>query len=226
MSKSKYNVVSPDLIVEKYGADTLRMYEMFLGPLEQFKPWNTNGISGVNNFLRKLWRLFHDAQENFVVSDDAPSKEELKTLHKTIKKVAEDIEAFSFNTTVSTFMVCVNELTAQKCNKRSILEPLVICISSYAPHIAEELWEKLGHTDGLTYQTFPSFDASYLVESSHMYPVSFNGKMRFKVEYPLDMDRAEIEKEILAHEKSIHYLEGKSPKKVIIVPKKIINIVV
>jgi len=226
MSKSKYNVVSPDLIVEKYGADTLRMYEMFLGPLEQFKPWNTNGISGVNNFLRKLWRLFHDAEENFAVTDNEATKEELKTLHKTIKKVGEDIEAFSFNTSVSTFMVCVNELTAQQCNKRSILEPLVVLISAYAPHIAEELWEQLGHNDGVTYQDFPTFDASHLVESSHTYPVSFNGKMRFKVEYALDMDRAEIEKQILAHEKSIHYLEGKAPKKVIIVPKKIINIVV
>ena len=226
MSKSKYNVVSPDLIVEKYGADTLRMYEMFLGPLEQFKPWNTNGISGVNNFLRKLWRLFHDAEENFAVTDTEATKEELKTLHKTIKKVGEDIEAFSFNTSVSTFMVCVNELTAQQCNKRSILEPLVVLISAYAPHIAEELWELLGHNDGVTYQDFPTFDASHLVESSHLYPVSFNGKMRFKVEYALDMDRAEIEKQILAHEKSIHYLEGKAPKKVIIVPKKIINIVV
>ena len=226
MSKSKYNVVSPDLIVEKYGADTLRMYEMFLGPLEQFKPWNTNGISGVNNFLRKLWRLFHDAEENFAVTDTEATKEELKTLHKTIKKVGEDIEAFSFNTSVSTFMVCVNELTAQQCNKRSILEPLVVLISAYAPHIAEELWEQLGHNDGVTYQDFPTFDASHLVESSHMYPVSFNGKMRFKVEYALDMDLAEIEKQILAHEKSIHYLEGKAPKKVIIVPKKIINIVV
>ena len=226
MSKSKYNVVSPDLIVEKYGADTLRMYEMFLGPLEQFKPWNTNGISGVNNFLRKLWRLFHDAEENFAVTDTEATKEELKTLHKTIKKVGEDIEAFSFNTSVSTFMVCVNELTAQQCNKRYILEPLVVLISAYAPHIAEELWEQLGHNDGVTYQDFPTFDASHLVESSHIYPVSFNGKMRFKVEYALDMDRAEIEKQILAHEKSIHYLEGKAPKKVIIVPKKIINIVV
>ena len=226
MSKSKYNVVSPDLIVEKYGADTLRMYEMFLGPLEQFKPWNTNGISGVNNFLRKFWRLFHEAEGNFVVTDTEATKEELKTLHKTIKKVGEDIEAFSFNTSVSTFMVCVNELTAQQCNKRSVLEPLVVLISSYAPHIAEELWEQLGHTDGVTYQDFPTFDASHLVESSHMYPVSFNGKMRFKVEYALDMDRAEIEKQILEHEKTIHYLEGKAPKKVIIVPKKIINIVV
>jgi len=226
MSKSKFNVVSPDLIVEKYGADTLRMYEMFLGPLEQFKPWNTNGISGVNNFLRKLWRLFHDADGNFSVSDGTPSKDTLKILHKTINKVAEDIENFSFNTTVSTFMVCVNELTAQKCNNRSILEPLVILISSYAPHIAEELWEQLGHTDGVTYQEFPAFDASYLVESSHMYPVSFNGKMRFKVEYALDMDKSEIEKQILVHEKAVHYLAGKTPKKVIVVPKKIINIVV
>jgi leucyl-tRNA synthetase len=226
MSKSKFNVVSPDLIVENYGADTLRMYEMFLGPLEQFKPWNTNGISGVNNFLRKLWRLFHDAENNFVVGDAEPTKEELKTLHRTIKKVQEDVEAFSFNTSVSTFMVCVNELTAQKCNKRSILEPLVILMCSYAPHISEELWELLGHSDGVTYQDFPKFEASHLVESSHTYPVSFNGKMRFKVEYALDMNRAEIEKQILAHEKSIHYLDGKSPKKVIIVPKKIINIVV
>ena len=226
MSKSKFNVVSPDSIVEKYGADTLRMYEMFLGPLEQFKPWNTNGISGVNNFLRKLWRLFHDAENNFVISDAEPTKEELKTLHRTIKKVQEDVEAFSFNTSVSTFMVCVNELTTQKCNKRSVLEPLVILMCSYAPHISEELWELLGHTDGVTYQDFPKFEASHLVESSHTYPVSFNGKMRFKMEFPLDMNKTEIEKQILAHEKSIHYLDGKSPKKVIIVPKKIINIVV
>jgi leucyl-tRNA synthetase len=202
------------------------MYEMFLGPLEQFKPWNTNGISGVNNFLRKLWRLFHNAENNFVISDAEATKEELKTLHRTIKKVQEDVEAFSFNTSVSTFMVCVNELTAQKCNKRSVLEPLVILMCSYAPHISEELWELLGHTDGVTYQEFPKFEASHLVESSHTYPVSFNGKMRFKMEFPLDMDKAEIEKQILAHEKSVHYLEGKSPKKVIIVPKKIINIVV
>ena len=226
MSKSKFNVVSPDSIVERYGADTLRMYEMFLGPLEQFKPWNTNGISGVNNFLRKLWRLFHDAENNFVISDAEPTKEELKTLHRTIKKVQEDVEAFSFNTSVSTFMVCVNELTTQKCNKRSVLEPLVILMCSYAPHISEELWELLGHKDGVTYQYFPKFEASHLVESSHTYPVSFNGKMRFKMEFPLDMNKTEIEKQILAHEKSIHYLDGKSPKKVIIVPKKIINIVV
>lgn len=226
MSKSKFNVVNPDIIVEKYGADTLRMYEMFLGPLEQFKPWNTNGISGVNNFLRKFWRLFHNAEGAFDVIDAPATKEELKTLHKTIKKVQEDVEAFSFNTSVSTFMVCVNELTAQKCNKRVILEPLVILMSSYAPHISEELWELLGHSDGVSCQEFPVFEASHLVESSHVYPVSFNGKMRFKVEFPLDMDRAEIEKQILAHEKSANYLNGNSPKKVIIVPKKIINIVV
>lgn len=226
MSKSKFNVVNPDIIVEKYGADTLRMYEMFLGPLEQFKPWNTNGISGVNNFLRKFWRLFHNSAGHFEVSEAPATKEELKTLHKTIKKVQEDVEAFSFNTSVSTFMVCVNELTAQKSNKRAVLEPLVILMSSYAPHISEELWELLGHADGVSYQEFPVFEASHLVESSHVYPVSFNGKMRFKVEFPLDMDKAEIEKQILAHEKSANYLNGNSPKKVIIVPKKIINIVV
>tara|TARA_B110000977_G_scaffold193533_1_gene268625 strand:+ start:251 stop:3031 length:2781 start_codon:yes stop_codon:yes gene_type:complete len=226
MSKSKFNVVSPDLIVEKYGADTLRMYEMFLGPLEQFKPWNTNGISGVNNFLRKFWRLFHGEDGDFVVSDDKPLKEELKTLHRTIKKVQEDVESFSFNTSVSTFMVCVNELTSQKCNKREILEPLVLLMCSYAPHISEELWSLLGHKDGVSYQDFPIFDATQLVESSHTYPVSFNGKMRFKVAFSLAMSVVEIEKQILAHEKSAHYLNGAKPKKVIIVPKKIINIVV
>lgn len=226
MSKSKFNVVNPDVIVEKYGADTLRMYEMFLGPLEQFKPWNTNGISGVHNFLRKFWRLFHDANGNFSVIDVEPTKEELKILHKTIKKVQEDIEGFSFNTSVSTFMVCVNELTAESCNKKAILEPLVLLMSSYAPHICEELWDMLGHSDGLSCQDFPKFESSYLVESSHLYPVSFNGKMRFKMEFSLDMDKSEIEKQVLAHEKSAHYLDGKTPKKVIVVPKKIINIVV
>jgi len=226
MSKSKFNVVSPDLIVEKYGADTLRMYEMFLGPLEQFKPWNTNGISGVNNFLRKFWRLFHDADGCFKVSDAKPLKEELKTLHRTIKKVQEDVEAFSFNTSVSTFMVCVNELTSQQCNKRSVLEPLVLLMCSYAPHISEELWSLLGHKDGVSYQEFPAFDSTHLVESSHTYPVSFNGKMRFKVELSLDLSKEEIEKQILTHEKSAHYLNGAKPKKVIIVPNKIVNIVV
>jgi len=225
MSKSKFNVVSPDLIVEKYGADTLRMYEMFLGPLEQFKPWNTNGISGVNNFLRKFWRLFHNDNGGFLVSEEKPSIEELKILHKTIKKVQEDIEGFSFNTSVSTFMVCVNELTNQKCNKREILEPLVLLMCSYAPHISEELWVLLGHKQGVSYQSFPKFKPSVLIESSHTYPVSFNGKMRFKEEYSLDLSKEELEIQILAHEKTIHYLNGLKPKKIIIVPKKIINIV-
>ena len=225
MSKSKYNVVSPDLIIEKYGADTLRMYEMFLGPLEQFKPWNTNGISGVHNFLNKFWRLFHDDEGNFSVSEEKPSKAALKTLHKTIKKVQEDIENFSFNTSVSTFMVSVNELTAQKCCQRAILEPLVLTISSYAPHIAEELWEKLGHLQGISKEVFPIFEPSHLEESTHIYPVSFNGKMRFKLEFSLDMDRSEIEKILLSHNKTVHYLDGQSVKKVIVIPKKIINIV-
>ena len=225
MSKSKFNVVSPDLIVEKYGADTLRMYEMFLGPLEQFKPWNTNGISGVNNFLRKFWRLFHNDKGDLCVSEEKPSIEELKILHKTIKKVQEDVEGFSFNTSVSTFMVCVNELTNQKCNKREVLEPLVLLMCSYAPHISEELWMLLGHKQGVSYQSFPIFKPSVLIESSHNYPVSFNGKMRFKVEYSLELSKEELEKQILAHEKTIHYLNGENPKKIIIVPKKIINIV-
>ncbi len=225
MSKSKFNVVSPDLIVEKYGADTLRMYEMFLGPLEQFKPWNTNGISGVNNFLRKFWRLFHNDNGGFLVSEEKPSIEELKILHKTIKKVQEDVEGFSFNTSVSTFMVCVNELTNQKCNKREVLEPLVLLMCSYAPHISEELWMLLGHKQGVSYQSFPIFKPSVLIESSHNYPVSFNGKMRFKEEYSLDLSKEELEIQILAHEKTIHYLNGVKPKKIIIVPKKIINIV-
>jgi len=225
MSKSKFNVVSPDLIVEKYGADTLRMYEMFLGPLEQFKPWNTNGISGVNNFLRKFWRLFHNDKGDLCVSEEKPSIEELKILHKTIKKVQEDVEGFSFNTSVSTFMVCVNELTNQKCNKREVLEPLVLLMCSYAPHISEELWMLLGHKQGVSYQSFPIFKPSVLIESSHNYPVSFNGKMRFKVEYSLELSKEDLEKQILAHEKTIHYLNGVNPKKIIIVPKKIINIV-
>ncbi|MDG1146564.1 MAG: leucine--tRNA ligase [Flavobacteriales bacterium] len=225
MSKSKFNVVSPDLIVEKYGADTLRMYEMFLGPLEQFKPWNTNGISGVNNFLRKFWRLFHNDKGVFLVSEEKPSTEELKILHKTIKKVQEDIEGFSFNTSVSTFMVCVNELTALRCNKREVLEPLILLMCSYAPHISEELWMLLGHKQGVSYESFPKFKPSVLIESSHNYPVSFNGKMRFKEEYSLDLSKEELEMQILAHEKTIHYLNGLKPKKIIIVPKKIINIV-
>ena len=226
MSKSKYNVVNPDDICERYGADTLRMYEMFLGPLEQAKPWNTAGITGVHSFLKKMWKLYHGAAEGaFSVSEEGASKDSLKTLHKTIKKVQEDIENFSFNTSVSTFMIAVNELTAQKCNAREILEPLAILISPYAPHIAEELWNKLGNKQSISTAAFPVFDASHLVESSKEYPVSFNGKMRFKLELPLDMSKDEIEKTVLAHEKTQLQLDGRIPKKVIVVPGKIINIV-
>jgi leucyl-tRNA synthetase len=225
MSKSKYNVVSPDDIIEKYGADTLRMYEMFLGPLEQFKPWNTNGIDGVFKFLRRFWNLFH-SEENFAVSDDAPTKDELKVLHKTIKKVKEDVENYSFNTTVSEFMICTNELTSMKCNKRQVLEPLVIALSPYAPHIAEELWNKLGHETSITQAEFPSYEEKYLVESSHEYPVSINGKMRAKMSFPLDMPREDIEKQVIASEIVQKWLEGKAPKKVIVVPNKIVNVVI
>ncbi len=226
MSKSKYNVVNPDEICEQYGADTLRMYEMFLGPLEQAKPWNTAGISGVHNFLKKLWKLYHTgAEESFNITDDGATKDNLKTLHKTIKKVEEDIENFSFNTSVSTFMIAVNELTAQKCTSRAILEPLVILIASYAPHIAEELWEKLGHDESISEAAFPIFVAGHLVESAKNYPISFNGKMKFTLELPLDMSKDEIEKAVMANEKTQMYLNGREPKKVIIVPGKIVNIV-
>ncbi len=225
MSKSKYNVVSPDDIGEKFGADTLRLYEMFLGPLEQSKPWNTNGITGVAGFLKKLWRLFIQ-NDKFVVSDEAPTKGELKTLHKTIKKITEDIERFSFNTSVSNFMICVNELTEAKCNKRAILEPLVICLSPYAPHITEELWEKLGHSGSIALATFPMHNEEYLVDDSFIYPISFNGKMRLNIELSATLTSAEIEKEVMNREEVQKYLEGKTPKKIIVVPKKIVNIVV
>jgi len=229
MSKSKYNVVNPDAICEEYGADSLRLYEMFLGPLEQSKPWNTAGITGVHSFLKKLWRLYHtEANGAFNVTDTPPSEglgEALKTLHKTIKKVEEDIENFSFNTSVSTFMICVNELTAQKCTNRAILEPLAILVSPYAPHIAEELWEKMGHKTSISEAPFPKFDASHLVESSKEYPISFNGKMRFTMELPLDLGKDEIEAAVMAHEKTQAQLAGRTPKKVIVVPGKIVNIV-
>ncbi len=224
MSKSKYNVVSPDSICEEYGADSLRLYEMFLGPLEQSKPWNTAGITGTHSFLKKLWRLYLD--ENGAKFNDAePTKDNLKTLHKTIKKVEEDIEHFSFNTSVSTFMICVNELSAQKCASRAILEPLAILVSSYAPHIAEELWEQLGYKESIARALFPKFDASHLVESSKQYPISFNGKMRFTLELPLEMSKEEIEATVMAHEKTQKQLQGRTPKKVIVVPGKIVNIV-
>ncbi len=225
MSKSKYNVVNPDDICKNYGADTLRMYEMFLGPLEQAKPWNTAGISGVHSFLKRLWKLYHGRDGEFFVSDEAPSAEELKTLHKTIKKVDEDIASFSFNTSVSSFMIAVNELTAMSCDKRAILEPLIVLISPYAPHIAEELWEKLGHESSISQAEFPEFEEKYLVESTKEYPISFNGKMRFTLEIALDLSREEIEKIVLADERTAHYLEGRTAKKVIVVPGKIVNVV-
>ncbi|MFV8281034.1 leucine--tRNA ligase [Christiangramia marina] len=225
MSKSKYNVVNPDSICERYGADTLRMYEMFLGPLEQAKPWNTAGITGVHNFLKKFWKLFHN-EEQFVVTNDKASADSLKTLHKTIKKVTEDIEDFSFNTSVSTFMICVNELTAQKCNQREVLEPLTVLIAPYAPHIAEELWEKLGNAESITTAEYPEFEEKFLVESTKNYPVSFNGKMRFTMELPMDMSREEIEKNVLNDDRTKNQLDGSTPKKVIVVPGKIVNIVI
>jgi len=226
MSKSKYNVVNPDDICEQYGADTLRLYEMFLGPLEQAKPWSTAGITGVHSFLKKMWRLFHTgAEDSFVVTENPATKDNLKTLHKTIKKVQEDIENFSFNTSVSTFMIAVNELTSQKCTSKEVLEPLVIILSPYAPHIAEELWSKLGNTESISTANFPVFEEKYLVESMKKYPISFNGKMRFTMELSLDLSKDEIESAVMTHEKTIHYLEGRTPKKVIVVPGKIVNIV-
>ncbi|WP_250433270.1 leucine--tRNA ligase [Hanstruepera flava] len=224
MSKSKYNVVNPDSICEDYGADSLRLYEMFLGPLEQYKPWNTAGITGVHGFLKKLWKLYVD-DNGIKVTNEEPSQDSLKTLHKTIKKVEEDIENFSFNTSVSTFMIAVNELTAQKCTSRDILEPLIVLISPYAPHIAEELWSQLGHGESISTVPFPKFEEKHLVESSKNYPISFNGKMRFTLELPLDMSKEDIEKIVLAHDKTQEQLQGRTPKKVIVVPGKIVNIV-
>ncbi len=226
MSKRWFNVVNPDDICEQYGADTLRMYEMFLGPLEQAKPWNTAGITGVHSFLKKLWKLYHSGVESaFQVTDGEASPESLKTLHKTIRKVEEDIENFSFNTSVSTFMIAVNELTKQQCIARSVLQPLAILISPYAPHIAEELWNKLGYTISIAQAPFPEFDKKYLIESTKTYPISFNGKMRFTLDLSLDLSKEDIEATVMAHEKTQQYLEGRTPKKVIVVPGKIVNIV-
>ena len=224
MSKSKYNVVNPDDICNEYGADTLRLYEMFLGPLEQAKPWNTAGITGVFGFLKKLWRLYYD-DSGFIVTADPASAESLKSLHKTIKKVQEDISTFSFNTSVSSFMICVNELTAQGCHNRSILEPLAVLISPYAPHIAEELWSSLGHQGSISQVAFPIFNQAHLVENSKEYPVSFNGKMRFLLELPLTLSKDEIEAIVLKDERTIKQLDGRIPNKIIIVPGKIINLV-
>lgn len=225
MSKSMFNVVNPDTIIEEYGADTLRLYEMFLGPLEFSKPWDTQGIDGVYKFLRKFWRLFQ-VGEDFSVSDETPSREELKVLHKTIKKVEYDIENFSFNTSIPAFMICTNELTALKCNKRAVLEPLVIALAPFAPHMAEELWSLLGHTQSITKESFPKWEEKFLVEDAFEYPVSFNGKVRFKLSMPLTATNADIEAAVKAAPESTKWLEGKEIKKMIIVPKKIVNIVI
>jgi len=225
MSKSKWNVVNPDDIVEKYGADCLRLYEMFLGPLELSKPWNTNGITGVSGFLKKFWKLFI-TDGKFMVSDESPTKQELKALHKTIKKVKEDIERFSFNTSVSNFMICVNELTDLKCNKREILEQLTILLSPYAPHIAEEVWKNLGHEKSITFATFPTCNESYLVESSFEYPISINGKTKFNLELDLSLDKQAVETVVLSNEQTQKYLDGKSIKKIIVVHGRIVNVVV
>ncbi|MFZ4582314.1 MAG: leucine--tRNA ligase [Paludibacter sp.] len=224
MSKSMYNVVNPDDIVEKYGADTLRLYEMFLGPLEQSKPWDTNGIDGVHRFLKKLWSLFYK-EDNLLINNDAASAEELKSLHKTIKKITFDIENFSFNTSVSAFMICVNELFTLKCNKKAILEPLVILLTPFAPHIAEELYHVLGNESTVCDAEFPVCNEAYLVESSVKYPISFNGKVRFMLELPADMPKEEVEKIAMTNEQTIKQLAGTTPKKVIVVPGKIVNIV-
>jgi leucyl-tRNA synthetase len=224
MSKSKYNVVNPDTICEEYGADTLRLYEMFLGPLEQSKPWNTAGITGVFGFLKKLWRLYFD-DNGLIVTGNEPSKDSLKSLHKTIKKVTEDIENFSFNTSVSQFMICVNELGTQNCHERAILEPLAIILSPYAPHIAEELWSQLGNSESISTVAFPICEEKFLIESDKEYPVSFNGKMKFTINLPLDLTPAQIEEIIMKDDRTIKQLDGNTPKKVIIVPGKVINLV-
>ena len=225
MSKSKYNVVNPDAICEQYGADTLRMYEMFLGPIEQAKPWNTAGISGVSNFLNKFWRLFHD-EDAFAISDDQPSKDSLKTLHKTIEKVTQDIEQFSLNTSVSAFMIATNELTSQKCNHRKILEPLTILLAPFAPHICEELWSLLGYKSSITTAAYPIANPDYLQDDTKEYPISFNGKMRFTLALSTSLGKDEIEAAVMEDDRTQTYLDGKTPKKVIVVPNKIVNIVV
>ena len=224
MSKSMYNVQNPDDLVERYGADTLRLYEMFLGPVEQAKPWDTNGIEGVARFIKKFWRMFHDEDNNFCISEEKATPAELKTLHNTIKKVTDDIERFSFNTCVSCFMICCNELG--KCNKREILEPLCVLISPYAPHIAEELWHEFGHDTSVTKAQWPEYNEAFTKETTFTYPISFNGKMRFNLELPLDMNPKQIEDTVMANDYTKKYTDGKQVAKVIVVPKKIVNIVV
>jgi leucyl-tRNA synthetase len=225
MSKSYFNVVNPDDIIETYGADTLRMYEMFLGPIEQSKPWNTNGIDGVFKFLRKFWNLFHNEKGEFAVTDAEPSLAELKVLHKTLKKIEQDIESFTFNTSVSELMICVNELTANRTNNRSVLEPLVVALSPFAPHMAEELWEKLGHRETVLDASFPQYREEYLKEDSFEYPISINGKVRAKMEFALDMPKEDIEKVVVASEIVQKWAQGKAPKKVIVVQGRIVNVV-
>ena len=226
MSKSKYNTVTPDDMIEKYGADTLRMYEMFLGPIELSKPWNTHGIDGVAKFLRKLWGLFVDKEDILLVTDEKAKAEEHKVLHKTIQKVAHDIENLSFNTSVSEFMICVNALNQMKCHKREILEKLIVVLSPFAPHISEELWQRLGHDKSIIYATYPEFNASFIQEDEYEYPIMVNGKMRTKIKFSLETKQNEIEGQVLKNDIVQKWLDGKSPKKVIVVPKKIVNVVV
>jgi leucyl-tRNA synthetase len=225
MSKSKGNVINPDDLITQYGADTLRMYEMFLGPLDQPKPWNSKGIEGVYKFLRKFWRLYHNEENTFTISEDVANEKELRALNKVIKKVQDDIDNLSFNTSVSALMICVNDLSSLKCNKRAILSDLVVVLSPFAPHIAEELWSKLGNDSSISYTSYPEFDEQYLTSDTYEYPISFNGKTRFKLSLPLDLSKDEIEKEVLANEQSTKWLQGKEPKKVIVVERRIVNIV-
>ena len=225
MSKSMYNVVNPDDIVERYGADTLRLYEMFLGPVEQSKPWDTKGIDGVHRFLKRLWALVYDAQGNLLLDDRQPTEDELKTLHKTIKKITYDIENFSFNTSVSAFMICVNELSTAKCSKRAIIEPLAVILAPFAPHIAEEIYSLCGNSTTVCDAAFPECDERHLVEATVKYPVSFNGKVRFTLDLPADTSVEEVEKSALAHDETQKWLQGKAVRKVIVVPRKIVNIV-
>ena len=225
MSKSMFNVVNPDDIVERYGADTLRLYEMFLGPVEQSKPWDTNGIDGVNRFIKKLWNLFYKG-DVLLVNDDEPSAESLKSIHKLIKKVTTDIEGFSYNTSVSAFMICVNELTSQKCHNRAVLSDLLVLLAPFAPHVAEELWHAIGNDTTVCDAAWPQWNEEYLKEANVNYAVSFNGKARFNVSVAADMPASEVEKMVLAHENSARWIEGKQIRKVIVVPGKIVNIVV
>lgn len=226
MSKSKFNTVNPDLIVEKFGADTFRMYEMFLGPVEVSKPWDTKGIEGVHRFLKKLWRLFADEEKGLLVTQETPTAAELKVLHKTIRKIEEDTERFSFNTAVSSFMICVNELHDLKCRKKAVLEQLLVLLTPYAPHLCEELWHQIGNEGSVLDAGFPKFEEQYVRESSKVYPVAINGKTRTEITITLDADQQQVEEIILADPAVVKWLEGKSPKKVIYVKNKMINVVI